>query len=233
MWWFGVQAGGAGASLTSNQGCPPNSAPLTRPNMAATPTGVGDTTIFSPVSGAKNKDPQTLILQQKWRKLHYNKEHSGPSHRNIWKASLEAGKYLGQSASYLGQCTRQPAQPAGHRGWAVRQPGPLTSWLPNPEIHQANTKHPNITKGHLIRAVVRSNNSIHPKLGQDINDQIIYRYRHVLYVLQTSLHRLCQISLHKVLGRWGSLCGVFRQCPSAVPAGVAVSTVRRIQIQVD
>ena len=66
-----------GYTGTSCQWRHTHGAPLTRPNMAATRTGVGDRTIFSPVSGAKNKDPQTLRLQQKWRKLHYSKEHNG------------------------------------------------------------------------------------------------------------------------------------------------------------
>ena len=80
-----------------------------------------------------------------------------PSHRNTWKASFNVGKYLGQSASYPGQCARQPAQPAlpaGHgpagKGWPGRQPGPLTPWLPNLDSQQANTKYSNITEGRLI-----------------------------------------------------------------------------------
>ena len=57
-----------------------------------------------------------------------------PSHRNTWKASLEVGKYLGQSASYPGSVYQaaSPASPASRpqgpagQGRPVRQPGPLT-----------------------------------------------------------------------------------------------------------
>ena len=66
-----------GYTGTSCQWRHTHGAPLTRPNMAATRTGVGDTTIFSAVGGAKNKDRQALMLQQKWRKLHYNDENNG------------------------------------------------------------------------------------------------------------------------------------------------------------
>ena len=53
-----------------------------------------------------------------------------------------------QPASPASPASR-PQGPAG-QGWPVRQPGPLSPWLPNPDSQQANTKYSNITEGRLI-----------------------------------------------------------------------------------